>query len=94
MEFKDPPEEARRTDRNYWRTVVHELGKHEPDKWAFVGRWSVGVASRIRRGEYVAFVPKGMVDKAQRKAYMDSHYEVYSCNSDDFAADIYVKRLP
>ena len=92
MEFRDPPEDTRRPDREYWRTVAQQLDEN-PNRWAFVGRWSGGVASRIRRGEYVAFLPPGMADKAQRRAYITENYEVYACESDGADADIYIRKL-
>lgn len=91
MEWKEPPEPKVQRDPGYWQHVVKELDMN-PGEWAFVGRWSNGVATRIRQGKYRAFVPKEIVDWDERERWVAKHYEIYTCESDRKETDIYVRR--
>lgn len=74
MEFIDPPPPKRRNNSAHWTKVVAEL-EAQPGVWGFVGDYSVGVSTHIKKGRYRAFYPADL-DKAQRDAYIKKHWEM------------------
>lgn len=77
MEFEEPPPRENAPNREYWVDVATTL-KGNPGKAGKTGPHSIGVATNIRLGKYVAFLAPG-IPKAQhdqRAQYMKDHWAV------------------
>lgn len=87
MEFIDPPAPKTRPKSKHWPEVVDALKKN-PGQWGLAGNYSIGVATHVRNGRYVAFFPDGETD---RKGYMESNWEVTTRNTSDGRNDLYIR---
>lgn len=68
------PRSRRRGARSQrWINVVTWLNDNAKT-WGYVGEFSPGISTQIRKGQYPAFLPPDF--NGDRKAYMEKHYEV------------------
>lgn len=91
MEFKDPPETARKRRKNTekWEQIKKSL-MGNPDQWGLIGNFTLGVGTHIRRGKYGSLIPESITDVSERPAYMEKHWEVTTRRTGE-SNDVYIR---
>ena len=88
---RDPIPKRRGPRSDKWPNIVREIDTIAPE-YGFVGEYSPGIPTSIRRGEYPAFIPEGY--KGDREAYMRRHYEVTSTTiSGTRRCEVFIRRI-
>lgn len=88
--FVDIPPNKSKANRSHWANVSQAL-RDNPEKWGFVGNYSVGVANHIRNGRYIAFIPPSLTfNVAKRKEYVSEHWIVTVSGADNGRDDVYI----
>jgi len=96
MLFADNPpksEKYRKPLPENWIKTAQEL-RDNIGKWANVGNYSLGVSTRIKRGEYKAFLPNIDMNQVQAERYMSMHYEITTRKTGPGRVDIWMRALP
>lgn len=74
-----PPPSLRRRKSDKWEKIVQQVkdltDNDETEGWAYVGDYSPGLATHIRRGSYRQFLPQDLEGMAP-EVYMALHWEV------------------
>ena len=95
-----PPVENRKARSQRWHEIVAELkalhADPNSDGWGMVGKFSPGIATRIRRGEYKHFLPEGeAMSPDAAKAYMSLHWEIITRKEDNGSKNkIWIRWIP
>ena len=87
VDFIDPPEKKSKESSEHWRNVVRQL-RDNPGTWGFVGNYSIGVATHIRKGRYPAFLSGTHED---RQVDVLSNFEITTRTTEDGRNDIYIR---
>ena len=82
MEFMEPPKSKKGSLSERWINIAAELIKN-PNEWAFVGNFSPGVATHLRRGKYPAFLQENSYTPEQAQKFMATNWEVTTRKTDN-----------
>lgn len=81
-----PPATVRARKSSKWIDIVEQVKQltdnEETEGWAYVGEYSPGVATHIRRGKYKQFLPDDL-QGISPEVYMSLHWEVTTRKTGD-----------
>lgn len=91
VEFRDPPASVAGRTSDKWKKIVNEI-MDNPGKCAFVGNWSPGVATQIRRGAYPAFLMHAdtHMNEDEKARFMKMNFHVETRKTTPGRADVYI----